>query len=552
MRKMDMRGLFKRIPSMRMFVALLVLLLVYGTVSYSLRAASSLPIYSVPLGGVTGATNNTLLAYGRFVLVAPFWPSKGVEDNGDLDISQLDNNVIYVLDTKKPNSTPFSKTLTSSDADPAKTVYFPTRVVFDPATNNVYIRGTRFVEKDGVVTPIDVIAYVKLNLDDNGKPVFDSTVVGIDIQGVNAPYTGNAPLDFAFGARGELMVFTNGASVFSYNLEHGYLYGIGIVPESEYGENDSISFLDVDPETNIVSVCWNKESLKENIETVSSEISFYRLNENGTFEILKRVYSDQLPASVSLTSGSNIVIASDADSELALFATNDGSLCCVDLRSDGVQAVVKHMYSFPELARTSVKDTTPLLTNYDIARRTVGIVKPGFTTQISRPSNGKKGRISRPSNMHINSGVTPVVAMAKLGKKNKVTSVRSFSDEFAGQGGLSNIVSGDAQWMVSTYSGRLYSVGVPSDLNDSSLGFMGLMGSRVDRIDYYADRSSVVAINSLELDGDGLRLSSPGSLVVGKISTGVQTNAVLQALLPTVSLAGRSAPSIRRPCNIRR
>jgi len=550
-----MRVLFKAIQSMRIVVVLLALLLVYGTVSYSLRASSSFPIYSTPLGGVTGATNNTVLAYGRFVLVAPYWPSKGVADNGDLDISELDNNIIYVLDTKKPNSTPIFKELTALNARPesAKTVYFPTRVVFDPVTSNVYIRGTRFEEKEGEVTPIDVIAYVKLNLDDSGKAVFDTTVVPIDIQGVNTPFTGNAPLDFAFGAKGQLMIFTNGASIFSYNLEHGYLYGVGIVPDSEYGENDSISFLDVDPETNIVSVCWNKKNVsKENVTTVSSEISFYRLNDDGTFEILKRVYSDQLPAGVSLTSGSNIVIASDAESEMALFTTNDGSLSCVDLRSDGVQAVVKHLYTFPDLASISLKDNTPLLTQYNLAKRTVGIVKPGFTTQISRPSNGRKGRISRPSNMHIDSGASAVVAMAKLGKKNKVTSVRSFSDEFAGEGGLSNLVTGDAQWLVSTYSGRLYSVAVPADLKESSLGFMGLMGSRVDRIDYYADRSNVVAINSSELDANGINLSNPGSVVIGKLSAGTQTNTVLQALLPTISLAGRPASSIRRPCNIRR
>jgi hypothetical protein len=55
-------------------------------------------------------------------------------------------------------------------------------------------------------------------------------------------------------------------------------------------------------------------------------------------------------------------------------------------------------------------------------------------------------------------------------------------------------------------------------LKDSSVGFMGLMGNRVDRLDYFADRSNVVAINSLEFDGDGIRLSSPGSLVVGRLS----------------------------------
>jgi hypothetical protein len=487
-------------------------------------------------------------------LVAPFWPSKGVAENGDLDISQLDNNLLYVLDTKKPNSEPLSKVLTAWDSKRGidKTVYFPTRLVFDPQTSNVYVRGTRFEERDGEVIAIDVIAYVKLNLDDNGKPIFEPTVVPIDIQGIKAPYTGNAPLDFAFGTKGELMVFTNGASIYSYNLDQGYLYGVGIVPESEYSESDSISFLDVDPQTNVVSVCWNKSVVKDNVTNVTSEISFYRLNDNGTFEILKRVYSDQLPAGVSLTGGSNVAIASDVDSELAMFATNDGSLCSVDLLSDGVQATVKRLYSFPELARTSLNDTTPLLIQYDIARRTVGIVKPGFTTQISRPSNGRKGRISRPSNMHINSESAPVIAIAKLSKKNKVSSVRSFSDEFVGEGGLSNLVSGDTQWLVSTYSGRLYSVTIPSDLKDSSVGFMGLMGNRVDRLDYFADRSNVVAINSLEFDGDGIRLSSPGSLVVGRLSDQNPTNAVLQALMPTISLAGRPAPSIRRPCNTRR
>src|SRR5262249_29471085 len=278
--KMNKRRLFKGIQSMRIVVVVLILLLVYGTVSYSLRAASSLPSYSVPLGGVTGATNNTVLAFGRFILVAPFWPSKGVADNGDLDIDQLDNNVLYVLDTKKPNSDPLAKVLTAWDSKLSfsKTVYFPTRLVFDPASNNVYVRGTRFEEIDGDVKPIDVIAYVRLNLDDNGKPVFDTTVVPIDIQGVGAKYTGNAPLDFAFGAKGELMVFTNGASIFSYNLDHGYLYGVGIVPESEYSEDDSISFLDVDPETNVVSVCWNRKQGKDNVVNITSEISFYRLN----------------------------------------------------------------------------------------------------------------------------------------------------------------------------------------------------------------------------------------------------------------------------------
>jgi hypothetical protein len=553
-KKMNPGDLFKRMRRMRIVIVLIALLLAYGAVSFSPRAATTLPVVSVGLGGITGTTNNTVLAYGRYILVAPFWPSKGVAENGDLELSELDNSFIYVIDTKKPNGKALSKQLITGDGSGGlgKTVYFPTRVVFDPDSSNVYVRGTRFEEKDGEVTPVDVIAYLRLNLDDVGKPVFGSVVVAIDIQGIGREFTGEAPLDFGFGREGELMVFTNGASVFSYNLDQGYLYEIGIVPESEYSaDNDSISFLDVDPATNVVTVCWNRKVVnQDNIASVSSEISFYRLGEKGTFEILKRVYTDQLPEGVGLASGSNVAIVSDsADSEIALFATNDGSLCSVDLRTDGVQAIVKRMYEFPELARASETDTSPLIVQYDSGKRTIGIVKPGFTVQISRPSNGKKGRISRPSNMHINSA-PPVLAMARLGKKNKVVSTSSFSEDFEGDGGLSNFVDGqDSQWLISTYSGNLYSVEVASELPDSKLTLRGQVGSRVERIDYYSDRSSVVAINSFTLEDNGMQVATPGSLVFGKMSN--VSGVFLQSLLPTASVLGR-APSIRRPCNIRR
>jgi hypothetical protein len=555
-KKMNPGDLLKRMRRMRIVIVLMALLLAYGAVSFSPRAATTLPVVSVALGGITGTTNNTVLAFGRYILVAPFWPSKGVAENGDLELSELDNSTVYVIDTKRPNVKALSKQLITGDGTPGsgKTVYFPTRVVFDPDSSNVYVRGTRFEEKDGEVTPVDVIAYLRLNLDDTGKPVFGS-VVAVDIQGIGQEFTGEAPLDFGFGRDGELMVFTNGASVFSYNLDQGYLYEVGIVPETEYSaDDDSISFLDVDPATNVVTVCWNRKVLnKENVARVSSEISFYRLGEKGTFEILKRVYPDQLPEGVGLANGSNVTILSDStDTELALFATNDGSLCSVDLRADGVQATVKRMYEFPELARASETDTSPIIVQYDSSKRTIGIVKPGFTVQISRPSNGKKGRISRPSNMHINSA-PPVLAMARLGKKNRVMSTTSFSEQFKGDGGLSNFVDGqDSQWLISTYSGNLYSVDVASELPDSRLTLRGQVGSRVERIDYYANRSSIVSINSFTLEENGIRVATPGSLVVGRMDADSGFGTFVQALLPTASVLGRHAPSIRRPCNIRR
>lgn len=552
---MNNGGLFKRMRRLRMVTALLMLLLAYGAVTFSPMAATSLPVGSIDLGGITGTTNNTALAFGRYLLVAPFWPTKGVSEDGELELAELDNSYIYLIDTKKPTLPPVAKKLTTGESSAGKTVYFPSKLIFDPQSSNVYVRGTRFEQKDDQVTAIDVVAYVRLNLDDNGKPIFDSSVVPIDIQGVSSQFTNEAPLDFGFGRNGDLMVFTNGASIFSYNLDQGYLYGIGIVPESEYSADDSISFLDVDPATNVVTVCWNRAvESKHTLQNLSSEISFYRLAANGTFEILKRVYSDQLPAGGALARGSNVTIVSDgADTEFALFSTTDGSVCSVDLRADGVQASVKQMSWFGELARESENDDSPLITKYDSAKRTIGIVKPGFSIQISRPSNGKKGKISRPSNLHINSAV-PVLAMARLGKKNKVVSTGTFSDLFRRDGGLSNFVTGESsQWFISTYGGNLYSVDVAGDLPASTLTLMGQVGSRVERIEYYSDRDNIVAINSFTFEDNGMRIATPGALVVGKLSgESILSRASVQTFLPTASLLGIATPAIRRPCNIRR
>lgn len=551
---MNTSRLLNKMRNMRIVVVLLVLLLGYGAVAYSPQAATPIQLYSVNLGGVTGVANNTVLAFDRFLLVAPFWPSTGVDDNGDLDLTKLDNRFLYVVDTKKPNSPVLFKELSAWDSKQgaAKTIYFPSKVVFDPSSSNVYVRGTRFEERKGEVTPIDVIAYVHLSVDDSFKPILDANVIPIDIKGVSADYTGNAPLDFGLSASGNL-VFTNGASIFSYNLSQGYLYELPIVHPTTYGPDDSISFLDVDQATNVVTVCENRKSVNEDsVVSVSSELSFYRLADTGTFNFLKIARAEQFPGGTALASGSNIAIIADSDSESAVFATNDGSLCTVDLRSEGSLATIKQLYTFPELAQSDSNSSNPLLIQYDSSTKSIGIVKRGFTIQISRPLNGKRGHISRPLNI---ASRTSVLAMAKLSRKNKVASTNLFSQDFAGEGGISNFVSGpNAQWLISTYSGKLYSIGIATDLQKSLLQFLGPIGSRIDRVEYYANRTSVVAISSFTLEDNGLQVASPGSVVIGKMSN-VQTqsgNAILQALLPTASVLGRPSPGIRRPCNIRR
>lgn len=551
---MKKRTLLNRIRSMRILVVLLALLLTYGTVNYSLRAANPIQVFSVNLGGVTGATNNTVLAFGRYVLIAPFWPSKGVDENGELDLGQLDNRFLYAIDTKKPNNEALRADLTSavSQKGVAKTIYFPTKVQFDPASSTAYVRGTRFEETEDGVNPIDVIAYVRMNLDDNGKPVFDTNVVPVDIKGVSGGYASDAPQGFALGANGNLMVFTNGASIFSYDLSQGYLNELPIIDSKEYSSDNTISFLDVDSATDVVSICWNRNSTDaDGNNSVSSQLSFYQLDKAGTFSLMKHVSSDEFPGGTALTFGSNIAIASDNDSKFAVFARSDGSLCSVDLESEGVDAIVRLLTNFPAIAQPTAPEASRLLVQYDPSTRTIGIVSPGFVIQISRPINGRRGRISRPINVL---SATPVLAMAKLNKKNKVGSVRVFTQEFDGEGGLSNFVTWQgSQWLMSTYSGKLFSVDIPNDLQDTNLQYVGPIGSRVERIDYYGDRDSIVAIESFTLEEGGLGLASPGSIVVGKVlDLQNQNSASLQALLPTASLLGKRVPAIRRPCNIRR
>jgi hypothetical protein len=538
----------------RICVLFISLLLVFGVVSYPRSADTKLKqLYSIGLGGVTGTANNTVLVFGRYVLVAPFAPTKGITETGDVNLSELDNSALYLIDVKKPTDPPITKNLTGWDAsDTSRTVFFPSRVAYDANSKNVYVRGVRFEQKGDEITPIDVIAYVNLHQDADGKPVFDSNVVSIDIPLAGAKGHRMSPLYFAVSGDGDLLVFTNGASVFSYNLAEGYVQELGIVDSSEYGDNDGISYLDVDSATNIVSICRNRTAEVEGGGSITtSELSFYRLGRYGAFQFLTRVESDGFPNGSALSAGSNVAILSDAarqDWEFASFVTTDGSLCLVDLH-EGDSTTARQLNNFPELAQSGASSSSPVLVSYDSTNRAIGIVKPGYTVQISRPSNGR-GRISRPSNIHIMTG-EPVLAMAKLNKKNKVASVKSFVDAFKDEGGLSNFVNGDAsQWLVATYSGKLYSVNLGDDLSNSTLGFVGLIGSNVDRIDYYADRSSLVGISSFTMDPDGFQMESQGSLVVVKIAQ--SSDAFVQSFLPTAYTLVKQAPSIRRPSNIRR
>jgi hypothetical protein len=548
-----------RVTWLRLIVRLVVVAALLGSVfsfgSYSPQAAGINMSY-VELAGANGGQNNVVFAFERYVLIAPYAPEKPVEENGDL--TQLDNHFLYLIDTKKPGIV-LKKDLTAfASSDSPRTIYYPTKLTFDPATQFVFVRGTRFEQKDGQVEAIEVVAYLHLNLGDNGKPIIDSTVISFDIQGVGGEtHSADAPTDIALGAKGNHLVFTNGASIFTYSIDQGYLYKVDLVHPSEYGPNNFISYLAIDQDSSVLTVYSNRKVAdKENVAHDQSEISFYKLIDDGTLTLLKRAYAEDLPEGAALTPGSNVAVYSELDKQYAVFVTSDGSLCQVDLHADGLSANVRQLVVFPELAQQSTEDTSPRIVKYDPSKRVVGIVTQGYVAQITRPGNGRRGRITRPGNLHILTA-QPLLAMVKFGKKGKVTSRNVFSDDFIDQGGLSELLSikDSGDWLMATYSGKLFSITTSGDFEESSPQFIDSIAPRIERLDYLTSRESLVAVQSCSSDEDGTQATQPGSVAVGKLISANGKSFLASAaplILSSASPMLRHVPAIRRPGNFKR
>jgi len=521
--------------------------------------ASGVKMSYVELPGANGGQNNVVFAFERYVLIAPYAPTGPVQENGDL--SQLDNHYLYLIDTKKPGVV-LAKDLTAfASSDSPRTIYYPTKLSFDPTSQIVFVRGTRFEQNAGEIEGIEVIAYLHVNLGDNGKPVVDSTVISFDIPGVGGETrTADAPTDLGLGPKGNHLVFTNGASIFTYSIDQGYLYKVDLVHPSEYGPDNFISYLAVDRNTGVLSVYSSKRIVdKDTGIREQSEISFYKLIDDGTLTLLKRAYAEGLPTGAMLTPGSNVAIYSDPDKpdvQYALFVTSDGSLCQVDLHTDGLSASVRQLAVFEELAQQSPDDTSPRLVKYDPSKRVVGIVSQGYSAQITRPGNGRKGRITRPGNLHVLTA-QPLLAMAKFGKKGKVTSRNVFTEDFIDQGGLSELLSvkDSDSWLMATYLGKLLSITTLGDFEESSPQLIDNIAPRIERLDYLISRDSLVAVQSCSPDEDGTQTTQPGSVAVGKLISANGKSFLASAaplILSSTSPVLRHVPGIRRPGNLKR
>ena len=557
-----MKIVFGMHKSMRLAIIALALIGMLGMPSASSVASSTWKVSEVTLPGVNGESNNVAFAFDRYVLVAPYAPSKPIAE--DADLSALDNHFLYLFDTKKPFANPVSISLQTLIG--GRTVFYPTKVVFDPKSQIVYIRGTRFIETAEGFDGVEVLAYTRLNLDDNNKPVFNSTVSVVDIKGIgSADHSSDAPIDFALGQNGSYLVFTNGASIFTYNLDQGYIYGVDIVPAKDFSPDNKITYLDVDETTNVVTVCWNNKLRGEDgsVKTLS-ELSFYNLVENGSLDLNKRIRPENFPENTAITPGSRVAITAtnNGKSEFAYFVTNDGTLWQVDIDPEtNVSSSVKQLQKFDAFAQTGADDASPRSVKVDSSKRMVGIVKQGFTAQIRRPTNNGRGRAKNliRTLSTFNAVEEPAFALVKLSKKSKVLSSNVFTEDFRAEEGLTDFASAtDGQWMISTHSGKLYSIGTGDDPQSASLELMVQLGTRTDQIAYCSARSSVVAISSLASDESGEGIAAPGSLIVARpneIGTQSANTMNLFAIPDTQNLLASKIvprPSIRRPCNDKR
>ncbi len=559
-----MKKVFGLHKGIRLAIIALALTGMLGMPTISSLASGSWKVSEVPLSGLNGESNNVAFAFDRYVLVAPYAPSKPIAE--DADLSALDNHFLYLFDTKKPFANPVSISLQTLSS--GKKVHYPTKVLFDPKSQIVYVRGTRFVETDEGYNGLEVLAYTRLNLDDNNKPVFNSTVSVIDIKGIGgAENCSDAPIDFGLGQNGSYLVFTNGASIFTYNLEQGYIYKVDIVPANDFGQDSKITYLDVDEATDIVTVCWNRKAKGEDDKVkTTSELSLYSLSSAGSLDLNKRITPEKFPENMFMIPGSSVAITGTGNNrpESAYFVINDGTFCQVELDAEvnvpesNVFGSVKQLQKFDALAQEGAEDASPRNVKVDSSKRMVGIIKQGFTAQIARPTNNRRGRAKNliRTLSTFNAVEAPAFALVKLNKKSKIISSNIFAENFRDEEGLTNFASGtEGQWLISTHSGKLYSIGTTDDPQKASLDLMVQLGSRTDQIAFCPARSSIVAISSLVTDESGEAISSPGSLIVARANDSSTQTASTMSLFASQNLLASKivpSPSIRRPCNDKR
>src|ERR1044072_4041886 len=174
------------------FIALLVLALLVP--SYSLAGSSGFNITAIGIEGLSNS-NNVQFVFGRYVLTAQYSPSIRVDDNSTLE--QLDNNVLYVIDTKKPKAKPDHANLGN--------FYYPTKILYNEKKGIVFVRATQIVESKeypGEYEASAAIVKLPVHLDEDGKPLFGQPLA-FQIKSRGDSQVGDAPDDFLVSQDGQ-------------------------------------------------------------------------------------------------------------------------------------------------------------------------------------------------------------------------------------------------------------------------------------------------------------------------------------------------------------
>jgi hypothetical protein len=469
----------------------------------------SLPkIDNISLPGAHGATNNTVFVFDRYSIVAPFGPSGDIGDGDDL--SKFDNNLIYLFDTKKPESSPKTGKLNNC--------YFPTKVAFDAGSGTVFVRGTEYVEVGaGQYEAREVLVHIRLNLEADGKPAFDPDgAVPIRIPGRFKDYTEDAPSDFAIGQGGKILVFTNGYAIFTYDIVSGDVYPVGIDNKAD----NVITYLDIDEASNTLMVGTSARiELLEGVVKFTSDLYFYKLERDGSVNLIRHLSPDSFGDGIYLSAGSNAAISWDPNLgivEFGYFTTSDGAVCQIDLRSKDDRVAIERLTLLPEFAQQLAVEPGPVFTKFDRSKKLLTIVKQGGFGKIRRPTFVERaGRIRRPTFTQFEGSA--VIGLVQLSKKNRVVGQRIFDKPFGKEFRISNLVAGQGSiGLISTYSGLVFTLDSSVSLDRASVNFIGELGPRIDYIAYNASRQSLMAISSYSLNDENQTML-PGSIMFARI-----------------------------------
>jgi hypothetical protein len=385
----------------------------------------------------------------------------------------------------------------------------------------------------------------------------------IPIEGVRNKSSVDAP--DAFVLHNDIFSFTDGAAVYTYSLNQGFLYKVAfITPDTYDPETNTISDLALDAESMVLSIVVSKKTkVGGNEWKHSTELYFYSLAENGTITQLSHIAPEGFgdaaiaPGSSFAIGGTGILTDGKANGS-AYFMASNGKL--YQASWTGVSADVGKLTEIASLEEYTQPDSeflSSVSTAYNKETRVFELLKSGGSVFIHRPLNtngrGKIGSIHRPLNIRVNVD-EPVLALLQVAaKKTKVLGQKIFFTELQGQGGVSNIISDEAgNRYVATYSGNLFGVNKGNEVEKSTLDFMGQIGNRLSGISYFASRNTIVGINALEAEGGSI--VSPGGLSLAKRK---DPNSYLSFVnwaedtLSNTTVLGLSYGSIRRPCNSR-